>query len=146
VSPCGLPADRMARASGRADRAAGGLRALRDGGATLADLRGERGGAGIWCRLAGLHWAVARPGHGPGHCPCAGLVSSQTGVAGGGVGNFGEHVGAVEAAFPGGSHDLVAGVSGQPRPVRSRRIPSRSRSASADRPVSHAPTPPPRTP
>ena len=34
-------------------------------------------------------------------------------VAGGGVGDFGEHFGAVEAEFPGGPHDLVAGVGGQ---------------------------------
>jgi len=44
---------------------------------------------------------------------CAELVSGGTGVAGGGVGDFGEHVSAVEAEHPGGPYDLVAGVGGQ---------------------------------
>ena len=40
-------------------------------------------------------------------------MSGGTGVAGGGVGDFSEHVGAVEAELPGGPYDLVAGVGGQ---------------------------------
>src|SRR5271169_6217500 len=58
---------------------------------------GQPGCTGLWrSRAAALVIAL-----------CAGLVSCGTAVAGGGVGDFGEHLGAAEAESPGSPHDLV---------------------------------------